>query len=109
MFVQIAIGSVLLLITIAVAGLSFWAMEITVVRMRGWFLRPPHRPKLMLMLSVSYTTLGFGDVLLPQEWRLLSGMAAVNGLLNIGLVTAFLVEGLRQVRLSQIAETEGSK
>jgi len=36
-------------------------------------------------------------------------MAAVNGLLNIGLVTAFLVEGLRQVRLSQIAETEGSK
>jgi len=58
---------------------------------------------------VAYTTLGFGDVLLPQEWRLLSGMAAVNGLLNIGLVTAFLVEGLRQVRLSQIAETEGAK
>jgi len=29
---------------------------------------------------VSFTTLGFGDILLPTEWRLLSGLAASNGL-----------------------------
>ena len=52
---------------------------------------------------VAFTTLGFGDILLPIEWRLLGGMAAINGLLNIGFVTAMLVEGLRQVRLQQIA------
>ena len=51
---------------------------------------------------VSFTTLGFGDVLLPQEWRLLSGMAAANGLLNFGLLTALLVEALRHVRLGQM-------
>lgn len=51
---------------------------------------------------VAFTTLGFGDILLPHEWRLLAGMAAANGLLNIGLLTAVLVEVLRQVRLSQI-------
>jgi uncharacterized membrane protein YedE/YeeE len=52
---------------------------------------------------VAFTTLGFGDILLPVEWRLLGGMAALNGLLNIGLVTAAMVETLRQLRLQQIA------
>lgn len=55
---------------------------------------------------VSFTTLGFGDVLLPQEWRLLSGMEAVNGLLMFGLLTAVLVEVLRRGREVQ-AEYEG--
>lgn len=50
---------------------------------------------------VAFTTLGFGDVLLPQDWRLLSGMAAANGLLNFGLLTAVLVEVLRNVRSGQ--------
>lgn len=50
---------------------------------------------------VTFTTLGFGDVLLPLEWRLLSGMAAINGLLIIGLQTAMLIELLRQVRRFQ--------
>jgi hypothetical protein len=50
---------------------------------------------------VAFTTLGFGDVLLPQEWRLLAGMIAANGLLNFGMATAILVEVLRQLRLGQ--------
>ena len=44
---------------------------------------------------VAFTTLGFGDLLLPQEWRLLGGLAAANGLLMFGLLTAILVETLR--------------
>ncbi len=51
---------------------------------------------------VSFTTLGFGDVLLPQQWRLLAGMIAANGLINIGLSTAIMVEVLRQLRLGQM-------
>jgi hypothetical protein len=56
---------------------------------------------------VSYTTLGFGDVLLEKEWRLLSGMAAANGLLNFGLLTALLVEALRHIRLGQMDVRRG--
>jgi len=52
---------------------------------------------------VAFTTLGFGDILLPVEWRLLGGMAALNGLLNIGLVTAAMVETLRKLRAQQMA------
>ncbi len=37
---------------------------------------------------VVHTTLGVGDVLLPKDWRLPGGMAAANGLLSMGLLTA---------------------
>ena len=50
---------------------------------------------------VAFTTLGFGDILLPTEWRLLGGMAAANGLLLFGLITAILVETLRDTRQRQ--------
>jgi len=47
---------------------------------------------------VSFTTLGFGDIILPVETRLLSGLAAANGLIAFGLSTAFLVEFLIRIR-----------
>lgn len=50
---------------------------------------------------VVFTTLGYGDVLLPVEWRLLGGLAASNGLLMFGLLTAMLVETLNQTRQRQ--------
>lgn len=50
---------------------------------------------------VAFTTLGFGDILLPVEWRLLGGMAAANGLLMFGMLTAILVEILRDTRMRQ--------
>jgi hypothetical protein len=56
---------------------------------------------------VAFTTLGFGDILLPEEWRLLGGMAAANRLLNMGLLTALLVEALRVVRNSQLDAIRG--
>lgn len=140
MFIQLALGALLLLTSILIAGVSYWLMEIALLRLRPWLTRPPHRPKLIVVLCsaavwilaqmtagvwlwafafyglgvfntmelsvyfslVSFTTLGFGDVLLPVEWRLLGGLAAANGLLNIGLVTALLVEALRQIRLQQL-------
>ncbi|MCA8889095.1 MAG: ion channel [Parvularculaceae bacterium] len=49
--------------------------------------------------AVSYTTLGFGDVLLPLEWRLLAGAVAADGLLLFGLSAAFLVETAAKLRL----------
>lgn len=51
---------------------------------------------------VAFTTLGLGDVVPPHEWRILATMASVNGFLSFGLLTALLVEALRQVRLAQL-------
>ncbi len=46
---------------------------------------------------VAFTTLGFGDVTLPQEWRLLSGIIATNGLVLFGLNTAILIETMSAI------------
>ena len=50
---------------------------------------------------VSFTTLGFGDITLPVQWRILSGMSAANGLILFGLSTAFLIEFLTRLRRAQ--------
>jgi hypothetical protein len=38
---------------------------------------------------VSYTTIGYGDVILPPEWQLLGGVEAMTGVLLLGWSTAF--------------------
>ena len=46
---------------------------------------------------VTFTSLGFGDVTLGPQWRILSGMEALNGVLLIGWTTAFLYAVLQRV------------
>ncbi|MEX1661111.1 ion channel [uncultured Thioclava sp.] len=137
---QIAIGSLMMLITVSFAATTAWAMEAMFVRSARWVMREPHGPKMLLLVMASalwalgmvtasvwawaacfrvldifhtmeeavyfalvvYTTLGYGDILLSHDWRILGGMAAANGLLNIGFLTAMMVETLRQTRNSQI-------
>lgn len=47
---------------------------------------------------ISFTTVGFGDVVLAPGVRLYSGMTATHGLLVFGLFTAFLIEVLKRSR-----------
>ena len=59
MFIQFAIGSVLFLMSILIAGGSFLAMEWAFFKRRHWLAREPHRPKLILVLMVSTVLEGF--------------------------------------------------
>lgn len=47
---------------------------------------------------VSFTTLGFGDIILDEGTRILSGLMAANGLLIFGLTTAVLVDFLSRLK-----------
>jgi Ca2+/Na+ antiporter len=38
---------------------------------------------------VTYTTTGYGDIVLPPEWRLAGGIEALTGILMCGLSTGF--------------------
>jgi hypothetical protein len=40
--------------------------------------------------TVSFTSLGFGDIVLGPDWRLLSAIEGANGLILFGWTTAFL-------------------
>jgi voltage-gated potassium channel Kch len=53
---------------------------------------------------VSFTTLGYGDVLLPRRWRLLGVVEGFSGVLLCGVSTAFIfavVNAMLQLRLRQ--------
>ena len=50
---------------------------------------------------VAYTTLGLGDVVVPQEKRLLGGMTGANGFLMFGVMTAMVTDTLRHIRRLQ--------
>ena len=40
---------------------------------------------------VSFTTLGYGDIVLGEEWRILAGFEAVNGIILFGCTTAIIM------------------
>jgi hypothetical protein len=50
-----------------------------------------HLEEAIYYAIVTYTTVGFGDVVLPESHRIFGAMASVTGLLAFGLSTAFLV------------------
>ncbi len=140
MFIQIAVGTGLLVVNITMAAVAAMVLEVIFLRFHPWLLREPHRPKLVLLIAgvslwvlggvtagvwvwalalvelgafatleeavhfslAAFTTLGLGDVIPAKEWRLLAGMEAANGFLNFGLLTALLIEALRQIRLRQV-------
>ena len=47
--------------------------------------------------TVTYTTLGYGDVILNETWRLLASFEAVNGIILIGWTTALIFAFVRRV------------
>lgn len=57
--------------------------------------------------AVSITTLGYGDLTLEKDWRILSGLIAANGLILFSLATAFFFEFLRQLRTAQTRNGTG--
>lgn len=50
---------------------------------------------------VTFSALGYGDIVLNSQWRLLASFAAVDGLIIFGLNTAFLVEFTSRLRSTQ--------
>lgn len=46
-------------------------------------------PSSLYFSAVTYTTTGYGDLVLPPEWRLVGGVEALTGILMCGWSTAF--------------------
>ncbi|QKV17277.1 potassium channel family protein [Oricola thermophila] len=47
--------------------------------------------------SSTFSTVGYGDVVTGEQWRLLAGLESVNGFLLIGWSTAYLVAASMRV------------
>ena len=49
--------------------------------------------------TVTFSSLGYGDVVLSKDWRLFGAIEAANGLILFGWSTAFLISLTRQLRI----------
>lgn len=47
--------------------------------------------------SITYTTVGYGDVVLPREWRSLASAEAITGILMTGLSTGYFFMVLNRI------------
>jgi hypothetical protein len=83
---------VLFVMLVQTANVWVWALTFYLV---GVFDRL--EPSLYFSL-VSFSTLGFGDIILDEKWRILSGLTAANGLLSFGWSTAYMVELVRRTQ-----------
>lgn len=93
--------------TIKLTVVSLWLVAAHALSCGVWayaYLRtgvsPDYETGLYFALT-TYTTLGFGDVLAPKEWQLLTGFASLNGLLMFGLSAATLVDAAGSLRQSR--------
>ncbi|MFV0437886.1 MAG: potassium channel family protein [Desulfopila sp.] len=50
---------------------------------------------------VTYTTLGYGDVVLGPNWRLLASFEAANGIVMFGWTTAIVMAAIRHIYLEE--------
>jgi voltage-gated potassium channel Kch len=57
--------------------------------------------------TVTFTTLGYGDITLQEGWQLLSSLEAVNGVILFGVSTAFVFAVIRKMfEVASIIESE---
>jgi hypothetical protein len=48
--------------------------------------------------TVTFVSLGYGDVILPRDWRLVGAIEAANGVILLGWSTAFLITVIGRLR-----------
>jgi hypothetical protein len=71
------------MIVVHLAEITLWAAFYT------WKKGMPDLHSALYFSSVTYTTTGYGDLLLPKEWRLVGGVEALTGILMCGWSTGF--------------------
>ena len=71
------------LILIHLAEIAIWALFYLV---RGAM---PDAESAFYFSGVTYTTVGYGDMVLPEPWRILAPLEALTGVLMCGLSTGF--------------------
>ncbi|MBX2805362.1 MAG: potassium channel family protein [Hyphomicrobiales bacterium] len=97
-------GAGLIRFIVILAGISLWLLAAISISVWLWAVcllalgAFSEFETSMYFALVSFTTLGFGDIILEKEWRILSGLMAANGLVIFGLTTAIFVDFLARLK-----------
>lgn len=96
-----------LLIRIAGWLIGIHLVEIAVWAMAYWGLRCfPDAESAFYFAGVTYTTVGYGDLVLPTEWRLLGPIEGLTGILMCGLSTGFFFTVVSRMYASWLVARE---
>lgn len=68
-------------VVLHLAEIAIWAI------FYAWTQAMPDLPSAFYFSTVTYTTTGYGDLVLPERWRLVGGIEALTGILMCGLST----------------------
>jgi hypothetical protein len=71
------------LLTLHLVEITAWALLYVAIRCL------PDFETALYFSGVTYTTLGYGDIVLPQQWQILGPMEGLTGILMCGLSTGF--------------------
>ncbi len=55
---------------------------------------------------VTFTTVGYGDVVIETEWKLLAGLEAINGIMMVGWSTALMFSYLQVILKKNISNKD---
>lgn len=89
--------------TLTLAFVVLWLFLATIIEVWTWALlylalgAVSSLEQAAYFSTVTFTTLGFGDITLDENWRLLSSFEAANGLLMFGWSTALVFATVRWV------------
>jgi hypothetical protein len=91
------------LVLLHLLEISLWALLDT------WGHAIPDMHSALYFSSVTYTTVGYGDVVLPEGWRLAGGIEALTGILMCGWSTGFFFAILSTIYRAQQANLSGNR
>jgi len=75
--------------------IAFWAF------FYAWKDAVPDLTTALYFSAVTYTTTGYGDVVLPGQWRLVGGVEALTGIIMCGWSAAFFFAVVSQMNQSR--------
>ena len=84
---QVLVGTVLVLLFLHTLEIIVWAWAFLAMLPAGELAS---FEEAVYFSFVTFTTLGYGDITLTENWRLLSGIEALNGIMLVGWSTAML-------------------
>jgi hypothetical protein len=90
----VLIKTVLVLVVLHAIEILIWAGSYIVLLPVGELAS---FEKAVYFSFVTFTTLGYGDIILSEGWRILSGIEALNGILLIGWTTAMLFAVVQRI------------
>lgn len=94
-------GVVIVMFLVSVAEAAVWA---AVYVMAGAI---EGAERALYFSMVTFTTLGYGDISLGSQWRLLASFEAANGTIMFGWTTALVVAYMQKLAPSHPDETRG--